>query len=180
MKNIFSLIILAITITSCNCKETTTTYTLSNEEKNIVPYSLNETVKWASAVDTVNGYIYNITDRYGDNGDNCNFIQNNTLLYYIKFTNFEYAIISTKIDNNTIELGAGEHINEIIKPYFVRSINLESFSTIEFNGETYHDAVLLKQSAATGAPYGNMVFSKTNGIEFILFEDGSWYKRLEE
>lgn len=53
------------------------------------------------------------------------------------------------------------------------------FTNISFNNLNFENAVLLNTRNENGEIVSNIVYSKTNGIEFILFADGTWYKRVE-
>lgn len=180
MKNLFSIIFLIVFIISCGCNEEVITFDLTDQEKTIVPYKLNDVVKWIDINNTVyNGVLTEIKDRYYEEHEDCTFLRLNSILYYIEFNNFKYSISLDKSTITTTYLTIQEYVDNDVKKSFIRGIKLEDFTTVEFNGEIYENAVLIKQSVLGGETFRHLVYSKTNGIEFILFEDGTWYKRVE-
>ena len=60
---------------------------------------------------------------------------------------------------------------------FVRKYD-ERLQDVQLSGFLFKD-VLVLEKALDGGSVDKLVLSKANGIEFILFEDGSWYKRSE-
>ncbi len=51
---------------------------------------------------------------------------------------------------------------------------------IELAGFTFSDVLILernKQNSSSIWDIEKIVYTKTNGIEFILFKNGNWYKR---
>lgn len=178
MKKILFFMLLIAVAVSCKCEETLTVYTLTEEEKTI-PYQLHQSINWVDNNNiTHNGSVSNITEDYdvgGSGPEECDEVKYNRLNSYLQFNNFKYLISISK--SNIISLVIQEYVDNTITKHFTG--NPKDFTTIEFNGETYENAILLKQSVLDGEPFGHMVYSKTNGIEFILFEDGTWYKRVE-
>lgn len=180
MKKIFSILFLMVLTISCKCEETLTVFTLTEEEKATIPHQLHQTVSWVDDKNiTHNGSVITITEDYTEGGgtEDCNRVQHNRLISYIQFNNFKYGIVLSKRNNSIISLGIHEYVNDNSTKYFTGDPSV--FTTIEFNGETYENAILLKQSVLDDMPFGHLVFSKTNGIEFILFADGTWYKRVD-
>ena len=176
MKKLFSIVFLIAFTVSCSCNETLTVFTLNEQEKTIVPYKLNDTVQWVDNKNaTYKGIVNDVIDRYSEDKTDCDRVKFNDLLHYIEFDNFKYLITISK--SNIIRLGIHEYANDKSTKYFTGNPN--DFATVEFNGETYENAILLKQSVLDDMPFGHLVFSKKNGIEFILFKDGTWYKRVE-
>ena len=176
MKKLFSIVFLMVFIINCGCNETLTVFTLTQQEKDLVPYKLNDVVKWTDNNSTVyNGIVNEIKDKYSESEKDCNTVKFNDLIHYIQFDDFKYSITISK--SNIIRLGIHEYTNDQSTKYFTGNPN--DFATVEFNGQTYENAILLKQSVLDDMPFGHLVYSKTNGIEFILFEDGTWYKRIE-
>ena len=53
-----------------------------------------------------------------------------------------------------------------------------ALQNITLNGFTFNN-VLVFVKVSEGGSINKIIYSKTNGIEFILFEDGTWYKRVE-
>lgn len=182
MKKLFSIVFIIVFTVSCGCDETLTVLNLTEQEKNIVPYKLNTAVKWVDNNNNVhNGIVNDIVDSYSEDKTDCDKVKLNLLVHQMQFENFEYIIALYKRSTNETEFIIQEHVDNDIRNSFVKQqyITLDNFTTIEFNGETYENAVLLKQKGSDNTPFGHLVFSKTNGIEFILFEDGTWYKRVE-
>jgi len=180
MKKIFIFLLLAIITVSCKCEETVTVYTLTDQEKTIVPYLLNDAVKWKDNNNIIhNGSVVKNTVDYsegGSRGEDCNILKYNRLINIIEINEERYEIVLLK--NTSISFYISRFKEEKAQTFYP-TMSLNNFSTIEFNGETYENAILLKQSVLDGEPFGHLVYSKTNGIEFILFEDGTWYKRVE-
>lgn len=50
---------------------------------------------------------------------------------------------------------------------------------IELSGFTFNNVLLLDKKIYKNGSINKILYSKPNGIEFILFEDGTWYKRVE-
>jgi len=183
MRKIFSILFLTITIISCKCEETETIYTLTNQEKSIIPYLLQDTVRWSDNNNNIfNGIVTNSKEDYffdSGIGEECISLKLNYLMKDILINSTKYRVFLNKRDEHSLHLSIQEYDNDKITKSFIASITLNSFTTIEFNGETYENAVLLKESVLDGESFGHLVYSKTHGIEFILFEDGTWYKRVE-
>lgn len=182
MKKLFSIIFLIVFIISCSCNEEMVTFDLTEQEKTIVPYELNDAIKWIDHNSVINnGIVSEVVNRYNYDYEDCKTINYNIGVYSIQFDNFKYSIALDKRSTNETDFIIQEHVDNDIRNSFVKQqyITLDDFTTIEFNGETYENAVLLKQKGTDSMPFGNLVYSKTNGIEFILFEDGTWYKRVE-
>ena len=180
MKKLFLILVLIGITISCGCNEEVVTFTLTEQEKSIVPYKLNNTVQWTDNNSTIfNGTVNEIKDNYSEGGRGCEVVRLNRLLNFIQFNDFKYEVGLDKMGNTDVNLVIQEYIDNKITKAFMRGIKLEHFTTIQFNGETYENAVLVKQSVLDDMPFGHLVYSKTNGIEFILFEDGTWYKRVE-
>ncbi len=60
-----------------------------------------------------------------------------------------------------------------------QEVNFDTLlSDIEISGFSFSD-VLVLEKVSEGGTINKVIYSKTNGIEFILFEDGTWYKRVE-
>lgn len=179
MKKILFFMLLIAVAVSCKCEETLTVYTLTEDEKALVPYQLHQTISWVDNNNNIrNGSVIKITEDYdvgGSGPEECDEVKYNRLNSHLQFNNFKYLISISK--SNIISLGIHEYINDKSTKYFTG--DPKALKTIEFNGETYENAILLKQSVLDGEPFGHMVYSKTNGIEFILFEDGTWYKRVQ-
>lgn len=53
-----------------------------------------------------------------------------------------------------------------------------ALQNITLNGFSFNN-VLVLEKVSEGGTINKVIYSKTNGIEFILFEDGTWYKRVE-
>lgn|GEM_PF-2082522 len=49
---------------------------------------------------------------------------------------------------------------------------------IELSGFTFNNVLVLEKITEDGT-INKIIYSKTHGIEFILFQDGTWYKRVE-
>ena|SRR5690554_4057438 len=183
MRKIFSILFLTIIIIGCRCENTETIYTLTDQEKSIIPYLLQDTVRWNdNNNNTYNGIVTNSKEDYffdSGIGEECISLKFNYLLKDILINNIKYSVVLNKRDEYTLHLSIQEYDNDKIIKSFITSITLDSFTIIEFNGETYENAVLLKESVLDGMPFGHLIYSKTHGIEFILFEDGTWYKRVE-
>lgn len=54
----------------------------------------------------------------------------------------------------------------------------ERLQDVQLSGFSFKD-VLVLEKALDGGSIDKLLLSKANGIEFILFDDGSWYKRSE-
>lgn len=54
----------------------------------------------------------------------------------------------------------------------------ERLQDVELSGFLFKDVLVLEKALDDGS-IDKLVLSKANGIEFILFDDGSWYKRSE-
>jgi cytochrome c biogenesis protein ResB len=180
MRKIFlTMILLGITI-SCTCNEEVVTLALTEQEKTIVPYVLNDAVKWINNNNTTfNGTVNEIKEKFDEGGRGCDVVLYNYLFHYLQFEDFKYEVKLYKMSANSVHLVIQEYYENEITKAFKRGIKLEDFTTIQFNGETYENAVLIKESVSGNKPFGHLVYSKTNGIEFILFDDGTWYKRVE-
>lgn len=53
-----------------------------------------------------------------------------------------------------------------------------ALQNITLNGFSFNN-VLVLEKVLEGGTINKIIYNKTKGIEFILFEDGTWYKRVE-
>lgn len=180
MKNLFFLLSL-ITISSCCSNRDIIRSTFTNEEKLFIPYREHDVVKWnkhngETIIGTVTNYNISI-DR--DSDEYCTTYEREYLDVNLLMDNEHYSISLSKMSENNLNLNISQSINEVPKRGFGVSISHYGFTTIEFNNETFNDAVKLEAYGEGDIYLGTLIYSKTNGIEFILFEDGTWYKRAE-
>lgn len=174
MKNL--LLLLLFTVSSC-CNETETIYTLAKHEKDLIPYKLQDVVKWTDNNSTIHtGIITQMKDEYIIFDELCNTTKINELSCFIKINNEEYHIMLSKKDHNEKTNLSISQIteNQIHNLSFINNITTDSFKNITFNGEVFDNAIKLESYNKS-----TLIYSKTSGIEFILFNDGSWYKRVE-
>lgn len=83
---------------------------------------------------------------------------NNNLLYIELYNGVERNVF------NLLDIPNAKYDNAL------QNVTLNEFS---FNN------ILLLEKVSEGGSINKIVYSKTNGIEFILFENGTWYKLLE-
>jgi len=73
--------------------------------------------------------------------------------------------------------------DEIVKEGFNLSYGGQSLDNllqnISINGFIFNDILILENHNEINPIIEKILYSKTHGIEFILFEDGTWYKRVE-
>src|SRR5690606_23852605 len=105
-----------------------------------------------------------IKEKFDEGGRGCDVVLYNYLFHYLQFEDFKYGIFLNKMSANSVHLVIQEYYENEITKAFMRGIKLEDFTTIQFNGETYENAVLVKESVSGNKPFGHLVYSKTNGI----------------
>jgi len=182
MKNIFFLILISFVLYSCKCEKTEVErYLLKNENKEYT----NVNMRAIKYIDQDNNLIYSNfdgaksilnEDRVGP--EVCSYRTNEivtenfvigTYLGQIIFLNQALGIFlyndTERYDFNIQDFQANQYDNAL------QDITLQGFT---------FDNVLVLENVVEGNSSSKIIYSKTNGIEFILFEDGSWYKRLEE
>lgn len=166
----------------CNNPEIMT-YRFNETEKEYVPYKLNETVMFiTSETETLKGSISEINARTetSDRG-NCTEIIYEKITSQIRLNNLEtFYITLTKSDLSTpfvISYTKDGFQMDYTTKY--KDFSEIKFSNISFNNLSFENAILFNTHNENGEIISNIVYSKTNGIEFILFEDGTWYKRVE-
>ena len=125
-------------------------------------------------LETVNYY----TEQHEIGRDACEY---NTYEYgnrVFKMGNYSGKISLEYNSNLSIQVNNNVDYNNLVlkNPQEVNFDNL--LNDIELSGFTFNN-VLVLEKVSEGGSINKIVYSKTNGIEFILFEDGTWYKRVE-
>lgn len=175
------LLLMFITIGGCCNTQNIVDNTFTNEEKLYIPYDENEIIKWNNnSGDIISGSVINYNskiDRYSD--EYCSTYVTEEIEVNLSIQNEFYSILFEKRGQTYINLTIYQSVNEIPKRVFRTFVSDFGFSTIEFNNETYNDSIKIDAYSEENVYLGTLIYSKTHGIEFILFEDGTWYKRAE-
>ena len=177
MKNVLFLLLL-ITASSCCNNPDTITYNFTNDEKALVPYQKQDVVKWQNNEGSVfNVNILEKTSQIRERSSyDCKSFEGETIEVKFNIDNSPYYLTLDKWDDSRIDLSISSNIGKGNQITFYSSINkTSSFGTVEFNGEIFENSIEINGNV----PNNTLIYSKTNGIEFILFEDGTWYKRVE-
>ena len=181
MKNFFLFLILITLISSCCTNKDTITYNFTTEEKAFLPYQAQTVIKWQNNNgDTFSGTTSDKTVSVKEISDyDCKSFESEEINIFVTINNEHYSISFEKRGPNNINLNISQSVNGIPKRGFGVDVSHFGFTTIEFNNETFNDAIKLTAYGDGDVYLGTLIYSKTNGIEFILFEDGTWYKRVE-
>jgi hypothetical protein len=182
MKNIFFLILISFVLYSCKCEKTEVErYLLKNENKEYT----NVNMRAIKYIDQDNNLIYSNfdgaksilnEDRVGP--EVCSYRTNEIVTEnfiigpYIGQALFLNEILGVSLYNDT------ERYNLNIQSFQANQYD-NALQDITLQGYTFNNVLVLENSNEDDI-YSTIIYSKTNGIEFILFEDGSWYKRLDE
>ena len=144
-----------------------------------------------------------------DNSENISFVNQNENNIIAKFEAVNYYTEQEEVGRDACEYNTYEYGKRIFKMGNYSgniSINYNSSLSIQINDDINHNTLVLKNQQEkrfdtllndldlSGFTFNNVlllekttedgninkiIYSKTNGIEFILFEDGTWYKRVE-
>ncbi len=178
MKNFFLFLILITLISSCCSNKDTIAYHFTNDEKMIIPYENQDIIKWKNNDGIVfSGTVLHKTTEVREISDyDCkSFEGENTEIKFDMDSN-SYYVSLMKWDDSRLDLSVSKNIGQdnpitFDAPFFQKN----NFGTVEFNGEVFENSIKMNGNLPNNA----LIYSKTNGIEFILFEDGTWYKRVE-
>lgn len=181
MKKIFTLVLLATIINSCCNNKDTIIYNLTNEEKALLPYEKQDVIVLKSNNGTIsNGTVLekttslketNVLTEYA-----CKEVMGESIAVRFNIDNSPYYMTLDKLNDSRIDLSISSNAGKENQITFYCSIgNLNSFGTVSLNGEVFENSIKVYGDV----PNNTLIYSKTNGIEFILFADGTWYKRVE-
>ena len=181
MKNFFlySLIILFI---GCTCNEEEVGRDNINEQNKVYCYN----------IDKVNNYITNnntvinssflgfkiLESKTNEGPESCRYIVSQHAKQTFTVGSYNGNI---RIDNSAfgITMENGQFSNELVLGINSQIID-DYLQNISINGFNFQDVLVIENNGrATPSNITKVIYSKTNGIEFILFEDGTWYKRVE-
>ncbi|MBA5792388.1 MULTISPECIES: hypothetical protein [unclassified Flavobacterium] len=179
MKKLFSLIILVTIITSCCNNKDTIIYNFTTDEKAFVPYEKQTVIKWEDNTGAVfNGIVSEKTSRMSEISDqDCKEIIGESSEIRFTIDDSIYTVSLNKWDNSRIDLivSPNNTIQNNDISFYKSFLNINDFGTVNFNGEVFENSIKINGNV----PNNTLIYSKTNGIEFILFADGTWYKRVE-
>ena len=176
------LLLFIVLLTSC-CKQTVTVYELTQEEKEVIPYLKNSIFKWQTNTGLIlEGEVTEISETKDFDQSDCEEYYFEKKYANLKTDQYNYGVSITKKGTGEVDLLITiYHLDNSFTdlPQFIKSSNNLVFSTINFNNETFTNAIIIDAYDTNGNVKSTLIYSKTNGIEFILFEDGTWYKRVE-
>jgi len=181
MRKYCLLLILSTLVSSCCTNKDTITYNFTTEEKAFLPYQAQSIIKWQNnSGDVFNGSTSDKKVLVKEISDyDCKSFEGEEINIYVTINNENYSISLEKRGSNDIDLNISQSVNGIPTRGFGVDVSHFGFTTIEFNNKTFNDAIELTAYGDGDVYLGTLIYSKTNGIEFILFEDGTWYKRVE-
>ncbi len=180
-------VLLAITaflfIGCCNSKDVIK-YQFEDSEKEYVPYSLNQNVTFINNEnDTITGIIIEkTTTTESINEGTCSEVEFDVINSTVQLSDYSaFNIRLTKYNFPTFfEISfIKNNISQSFIPIYDHFSKME-FRNITFNNINFENAVLFNTLPnENGEITGSIIYSKTRGIEYILFKDGTWYKRVE-
>ncbi|SRR5690606_17300152 len=178
MKNILILILLITISASCCNNKDTIIYNLTNEEKALVPYKKLDVITWQNNNGNVfDGTVLETTTSLREIAEyDCKEFIGESVEIRFNIDNSPYSMTLDKWDGSRIDLSISSNAGRENQITFYSSItDINNFGTVNFNGEVFENSIKINGNL----PNNTLIYSKTNGIEFILFEDGTWYKRVE-
>ncbi len=181
MKNAFFLLLISLLLYSCKCEREevgrnlliTENKEYLNTNKRIVEYYNQDNVIVKANFDGAKTIISE--DKEGP--EVCSYITNEKATENFVFGSYS----GTVFFYNTvlyIELYNGVERNVFNLLDIPDAKYDNALQNITLNGFTFNN-VLVFVKVSEGGSINKIIYSKTNGIEFILFEDGTWYKRVE-
>lgn len=179
MKNTL-LLLLLIAAGSCCSNIETITYKLSEEEKALVPYQKQQTVKWQNNNGAIiNGTVLDRSVSITDISDHdCKRFEGENISTTISINQERYTVSLEKKDTDRAGLYVLQKIGDRTISIFGTDLSHFGFGTVYFNDEKFNEAVKLEITDGDGKISDILIYTKKNGIEFILFQDGTWYKRV--
>lgn len=184
MKNAFFLLLISLFLHSCKCEREevgrdlliTENKEYLNTNKRIVEYYNQDNVIVKANFDGAKSVISE--DREGP--EVCSYITTEK-----GEENFVFGSYVGKIIYRNMALMVTLYNNDdnsvLFIQDFISGIYNSKLETVQINGFTFENVLVLDKNEHE-TPNGlvnKIIYSKTNGIEFILFEDGTWYKRVE-
>ena len=181
MKNAFFLLLISLFLHSCKCEREevgrdlliTENKEYLNSNKRIVEYYNQDNVIVKASFDGAKSVISE--DREGP--EVCSYIttekgeENFVFGPYSGQTLFKNTVLYIELYN-----GVERNVFNLLNIPDAKYDN--ALQNITLNGFSFNN-VLVLEKVSEGGTINKVIYSKTNGIEFILFEDGTWYKRVE-
>ena len=181
MKKLFFLLLTSLLLYSCKCEREEVGKNLLKSEnreylktnKRNVEY-LNED---SNVIDTRFDGAKIILTQVANGPEDCNYTTNEYAEENFVFGSYNGRIKYTNTDI-VLELynGIERNVFNILNISDAKYDN--ALQNITLNGFSFNN-VLVLEKVSEGGSFNKIIYSKTNGIEFILFEDGTWYKRVE-
>lgn len=182
MKKLFSIVFLLVFIISCTCNEeevgrnmiTNSNLEYCTSQANSFTFYNNNSEIFTANFSGKKLFL----QRSNVNPESCNYTVNQYAEEDINIGNYNGKI---RIDNTAIGITIenGQFSNELVLGINSHTID-DNLQDISINGFNFEDVLVIENNGrATPFNITKIIYSKTNGIEFILFEDGTWYKRVE-
>ena len=184
MKNILLIIAVSLIAYSCDCEREEVSRDLLKPENKEYLKTNSRTVEYSNQDNEIIEVTFDgaksiiSEERVGP--ESCSYSSNEQ-----GEENFSFGSTTGKILYRNIGLFVTININDSYNSLYVQDfiseINNNKLETIQINGFTFENVLVLEKNTHE-TPDGlvnKIVYSKTHGIEFILFEDGTWYKRVE-
>lgn len=172
------LLLLFIIVSSCCSNKDNITYNFTNEEKTLVPYQEQNVLKWQNSEgSTFNGIVLSKNSKIREISDSdCKQIEGESIEVRFNISDSSFYLTLDKWDGSSVDLSISSNAGRENQITFYNSItDINNFGTVNLNGEVFENSIKIDGNL----PNNTLIYSKTNGIEFILFEDGTWYKRVE-
>lgn len=182
-QKIINLLLCSILLTSCCSAEIIGRYPLTDEVKEILPYYTKiKTVKWQNETGSIfTGIVDNYSeDNYVLSLNECDQEEYKSVKTVLYINNESYQITVTS--NKAPDFASLEIIRtqKGKATYFGAGFPVTAFTDVEYNNIEFKNVIVARVSITSYEQKESLIFySKTNGIEYIFFEDGSWYKRVE-
>lgn len=184
MKKTFILSLISLFFLNCVCRNTEEGQMLINESNKAFFNDNSTRNKYITqeqlTIDSeFNGMQYSYSQSR-NGAESCSYITYEKGIERLQIGNY-IGEIKINVSSFGIELNNNTIYNRLYTSEFNISLDeiVEDITIADFY---FENVIILKQLSNNESNHDidTIIYSKTNGIEFILFEDGSWYKRLDE
>ena len=180
MRYIVQLLICLLLI-GCGDDPTVLKTELSADAKQIVPYTLNEVVKWKDQKGEVyTGKVTLIkTNRYVLSSPNEVF-DNEEIETNIDFGTFRFVVKQRSTDDiNEINYSVEYVVNDkIIHVFDLYEMPINAFRDFIYKDVNYYNSVVLRSSGYYNSYPILLVFSKHAGIVYVQFGEDHWFREI--
>ena len=186
MKNTYLIFLLAIALVSCNNDDDVTHYRLNDFEASVIPFT--ETVQ----VDFINENAETVTttvtakesiEAGSEAGGTQKFYGYGNTLRFENDQEVYQVAIRTSLDNIIFSILHYDEVEETFTNLGISecSPNLKevesTLTNVSANGTAYNNVFVFKPCSDSTSNFERIIYSVERGIEYIEFQDGSYYKQ---